>query len=98
MHEYFGLALFLLGIWVVVFILMSQFWQSATAFLPLSAYLLFNQANWSYYILFCPVLYLLIIDIHILPKDMAGKGGKNTYHIFSACHLLFNLFLTLLFV
>ncbi|MCX2496404.1 hypothetical protein OQX63_23150 [Pedobacter sp. PF22-3] len=77
MNEYFGLAIFLLGIWVVVFILMSQSWQLAIAFLPFSVYLLLNQTNWSYYILFCPVLCLLVIDIHILPTDMAWKGWKK---------------------
>ncbi|MEH3113188.1 hypothetical protein [Pedobacter terrae] len=77
MNEYFGLALFLLGIWTVVFILMAQSWQLAAAFLPFSAYLLLNHANWSYHILFCPVLCLLVIDVHGLPTDMAWKGWKK---------------------
>jgi len=77
MNEYFGLALFLTGIWAVVFILMSQSWQLAIALLPFSMYLLFNPANWSYYVLFCPVLCLLVFDIHVLPADMRWKGWKK---------------------
>lgn len=77
MNEYFGLALFLTGIWAVVFLLMSQSWQLAIALLPFSVYLLLNPANWSYYVLFGPVLCLTVFDIHILPMDMKWKGWKK---------------------